>query len=341
MMQSVDHRSRAEGVGVAYHPFLHDTLLQCSELFDFVELPLDLYMDAARSALLDPGQRRLQQIVAAKPCVWRGTALSLGTVGTNDMTAFPTHVVRRIRTLLELAGSEHYTDAIGYRTESFGPVQAMPFTQDAARWIAARQAAACDALGVPVRLSLPRPVFAASPSGLDRAAFLAGIASYGGSDFILDATDFAGTPQRELTDRLPDAHVAALSISSDGAPDWDMLEAFAEAIRARTIILRRDRQLFPLDTIAPAITRAASLLSSTAPHLPPVRPSASPPDAAALALLRAFQSTPAGDATAQTCRRTAAESWQNWRTQIDDIHKARQILALMARGATSRPPRNP
>ena len=335
-MQTVDHCSRAEGVGVAYHPFLHDTLLQCSGLFDFVELPLDLYMDAARSALLDPGQRRLQQIVAARPCVWRGTALSLGTVGPDDKTTFPPSVIRRIRTLLELAGSEYYTDTIGFRTESFGPMLAMTFAPDAARWIVARQAAACDALGLPVRLSLPSSDCAVPATGSDCVAFLACIASHGGTDFVLDAADFGGSLERELAERLPRGHVAALSISSAGAPGWETLEAVAKHIPTHSVILRRDRQLFPLDTIAPDITRAARLIADAAPRTPTVTATASAPDVSALALLRDYQSAPAADEAAQHGRKAAAEVWQNWRTQVDDMYKAQQIMALMARGTGPR-----
>ena len=231
-----------------------------------------------------------------------------------------------------MAGAEHYTDTIGFRTAGFGPMQPMPHTPEAAGWIATRQAAASDALGVPVRLCLPNPGIAAPAPALDRAAFLAGIAACGGTGFVVDAAGFAGTSPRELAGCLPGAHVAALSISSAGAPGWEMLAALAKTIRPRSIVLRRDRQLFALDTIAPEIERAARLVASAAPPPAPACAHASAPD---LSALRAYQAAVASEAAVPDGK---AQSWQNWRSQVDDRYKTQQIMALMAKGANPRAP---
>ena len=333
-MQTADNASRAAGVGIAYHPFLHDILLECSALFDFVELPLDLYVDTARSALLDPGQRRLSQIAGTKPCVWRGTALSLGTVGPTGADGFPAHLVRSIRALLTMTGSDRYTDSIGFHPAGSGPLQAMPRTEQAARWIAFRQAAAQDALGVPVLLGLPSK---AAADGMEVASFLSCVTVHGGGGFVLDATDLAaaaltgGALPGDVVASLPAARVAGLSVSGAAVPGWQMLHALADRIQPASIVLRRDRQLFPQDTIGPDIARARQLV--VAPGRQQVRaapvtaPAPCPED---LALLRQQQSALVGDDVA---RSVSTQAWQNWRTQVDDLYKAQQIMALMSRGA--------
>ena len=338
-METSDNCRRAEGVGVSYHPFLHDTLLNCRDLFDFVELPLDLYVDPARAALLDPGQHRLRQILDAKRCVWRGSALSLGTVGPDDDAGFSPHTLRRIRTLLDMIEAEPYADIIGFRAAEFGPLQAMPFTTQAAHWIAIRQAAAQDALGVPVRPCLPGPVSDTRRSELDVADFLNSIVAHGGSGFVLDATDLSAADlgsdaARDLAARLPAAHIEALSVSGTGGHGWETLRTLADHIRPATVILRRDRQLFPLDTIETDIACAGELVARPAHEPPPaavVPPQ--PANSADLAALRLYQSAPAPDEASRDLREVAGQSWQNWRTQVDDLHKAQQIMALMSKGA--------
>ncbi len=350
-MQTADTYSRAAGVGVAYHPFLHDYLLGHCDLFDFIELPLDLYLDTARAALLDPEQMRLKRIIAAEPCVWRGSALSLGTVQPGGEAAFPPYLVQAMRRLLAHAP---YTDVIGFGgagAKQFGAPQAMPVTAAAAGWIAVRQQEARAALGSDVLLALPSPATAEPSTGLDCADFLGLLAQHGGTGFVVDATQFLLSGA--APDRLPASHVAALSISSDREADWDMLAALAAHTAPQTIVLRRDRQLFPLDTIGRDLLRAAKLLA------PPCSPRASlaapveAADPAGLAELHAYQCALAGwlerPDTAmpsngpdpeQAAWMAAAQSWQNWRSQVDDMHKAQQIAAFMAKDAGPRAPRS-
>ena len=364
-MDAADPRSRAEGVGISYHPFLHDFLLDHSNLFDFVELPLDLYADPARSALLDPGQLRLQRIATEKRCVWRGSALSLGTPEPGGDPRFPSFAIRKLRQLLEVAQAAHLTEVIGFRTAKHGPLNALPFTPAAARWIAVRQAAACEALGMPVLLALPDAAAGAPGTGLDGVAFLGLIAAHGGTGFVVDAADLGSAGGRaEPPGCLPSAGVAALCVSSDDAAAWDSAAAWARHIRPRRIVLRRDRQLFPLTTITRDLRRAALLLAepASAAHIgadpasqarevsswPGVSQPSTPysGDAAPAAIAYpgpdGARSGQQGAAplcgAAQDDGTTASLSWQNWRTQVDDMHRAQQIAALLARGGASRAP---
>jgi uncharacterized protein (UPF0276 family) len=305
-----------------YHPFLHDYLLERAELFDFIGLPLDLYTDPARSALLDPGLMRLSRVIATKPCAWHGSALSLGAVPSDGEPAFPAYTLHSIRRLLEMVPGAPYTEVIGFRVPGQGGVHAMPFTPDSARWIARRQAEAQDALGIPVQLSLPKRSRGAAPSGRETAAFLALLSVHGATGFVVDTADVGLAVDDGI---VPLAHISALSVSSDDPAAWDRLSTLAEHVKPRTVILCRDRQLFPLDTIDRDLRRARSLIAepqaSTAPLPLPGRLDAAPP----------YPAVPLKEGAA------SAEWWQNWRKQVDDMHKAQQIAAFLSRGPTPGP----
>jgi hypothetical protein len=119
-------------------------------------------------------------------------------------------------------------------------------------------------------------------------------------------------------------------VSSDAEADWAIAAAWAGQIGPRRIVLRRDRQLFPLSTIERDLSRAALLLAESARG----RPAA---DVAidGLAALHAYQ---IAMAEPEDGRGAATLSWRNWRNQVDDMHKSQQIVAFLARGAALRAP---
>ncbi len=350
---------RAEGVGLAYHPFLHDALLAQIDAYDFVELPLDLYVDPARSDMLDPGGGRLRQIAAAKPCVWSGGALSLGSVED----AVPNWLTSRIRHLIEQTGALRCTETMGFRRlegRDTGLSHALPFTETAARWIAARRNAAITALGVSVTLRLAPPALAGAPTGWTGADFLHRVASLG-ADLAIDVADLtalaatgAATPE-SMARRLPGAAVSTITLAAENDAEWDQLATLVAATDARTIILRRDRTPFPLDTITADARRAAAILAQGAERTPspatPPSPMHAPEDG--LAALRADQAAfiayvsdpspgsvpnvlagvPEADLAALALR---VQSWQNWRMQVDDTHKAKQIGDFLSAEAKRR-----
>ena len=342
--------ARAEGVGVAYHPFLHDAVMARLAAFDFIELPLDLYVDPARAAMLDPGDERLQEIAAAKPCVWRGTALSIGSVEAGHASDYAPGLIRRVRRRLEQVGSTRYTEAIGFRRlagQDIGSPQALPMTEAAAQWFAVRQRAASEALGVEVLLQ-PISSVIAPHAALDEAAFLGRIAALSGCGLVLDAADLS-----RLASSLPAHCIRALTLTGADAAEWQVVSALAGSAGVNTIVLRRDRALFPLDTIGTDAARAADILAATPPRATAPPPNHPPelPDASALAELHAYQSGlmrhladadagALGDVpgAARPAWATDLASWKNWRGQIDDLHKTKQIAAFLSRSAGPRPP---
>jgi hypothetical protein len=316
-MSYVDPGAYVEGVGVAYHPFLHDALLSAADAFDFIELPLDFYADPARAMLLDPGNRRLDEILAFKTCVWRCSLLSLGTA-TNG---FEPSLISRLRRLIE-RGGVGVTEIIGFRAAAgvdFGAPQALPHTPAVADLVARRHAAAERALGVPLRLeysaALPGTQAVPQAGCLDAAGFLALIADASTARFVLNG---AGVdPAGITTGRLAGAVVR------DGI-GWDLAAALARR-GAATIIVRRTRNLFPLDNLRGDLRRARSL---TDWH--------QAADAAAedIATLAEEQARLAAD-----CPHVGV--WRNWRTQVDDTYKAMQIATMLAQRTRFQAPERP
>ena len=345
----LEQNARAEGVGVTYHPFLHGALLAQRDAFDFVELPLDLYIDPARAALLDPAGARLEEIAAAKPCIWRGSALSLGSVeSTADPSPDP-RTIDRIRQLMAKAGAMGYSDVIGFRRlgESYlGFPQSMPYTETAARWIGARYAAARDALGRRFWLQLSPAAFAGPPAGLDAAAFLCRISAHADCEFVLDVADLArfaaeaGTGADEMARLLPGTRIGALVTSGEREEDWALLSFLSGRVEARSIVIRRNRHLFPLDAIGRTARRAGELLAGRRGKPPVASPAPAPlpADPEGLADLRAYEmeliqyclDPPEGSALA-----TSVQGWQVWRKRLEETYKAQQISQFLAADAGS------
>lgn len=314
MPQRSEPGALAEGVGVTFHPLLLDALLGMADAFDFIELPLDLYLDPARSTLLDPGGEMLREALALKPCVWRGTALSLGTAADG----FAPATIRGIRRLLDRTGVGAYADVIGYRRAGgteFGGPRALPWTPGAAALMAERHGRACEALGVPVLLEFSAALPGSGSGSLNAAGFLHAVAAQCGAELAVHAK---GLPP-EAASTLPGGRVAAVVVE-DGA-DPQIMDAVGRLAGVRAAVVRRTRNLFPLDRLREELRRAAACLA--APRIAasgPVAPvAAAEPD---LAREQALQAE-AADTVA----------WRNWRDQVDETYKAMQIAVLMGQRA--------
>jgi len=347
-----------EGVGLGYHPLLHETMVSGRFEFDFIEIPIDLYVGSARSPLLDPEGSRLGGLAAAKPCVWRGSALSLGSVETPDDPSPDARIIEQIRELLDKTGVKGTCEAIGFRRladRDMGLGQALPYTQAAAQWTALRHAAAAKALGCPLLLEPSVSSVGAPRAEWDAAAFLQNIADHADCRFLLDVADlrrFAGEASieaAEMVRRVPGERIAAWVISSDGEEDWQLLSQLSQGFGARAIIVRRSTNLFPLDAVGSAARRAKDLLArSGAPAPVPLGKAVAPApiDPKELAALRAFQldfinrcldpeAEPPGFVGARKSEwatlATRARSWQSWQARLEDTYKARQMRQFLAR----------
>jgi uncharacterized protein (UPF0276 family) len=336
---------------VAYHPFLHAALLARLDAFDFVELPLEIYVDPAQSELLDPGEAKLRDIVAAKPCVWHGSVLSLGSVEAADDPALDGRLVERIRRLLWRTGTTQISEVIGFRRlagRDLGEPQGLPYSATAARWVAARHAAARAALGHALSLQIATSGDAAPRTGWDAATFLRHIVAGAGCDLVLDTADLAhisaasGVEPAEIAQRLPLARIAMLATAGEREADWALLELLCGLAAPPAIVIRCRRNLYPLDALVSAARRAADLLAEhrgrTRPSLPETTTGGDDPGG--LAELRAWQQEVIDDCVAPAPARPAlaarVRSWQTWRERVADTHKAQQIARFLAQDSGRR-----
>lgn len=324
--------------------------------YDFIELPLDLYIDPAQSALLDPGDARLREIAAARPCIWRGSVLSLGSVERPGDPAPDPRVIDRIRLLMQRAGATRYCDVIGFRSldgRDLGVPRSLPRTNAAARWIVARYIAACEALGNRILLQ-PAACSAATPGpGGAHAGFLRQVVALAGCELSLSTANLdpiateTGADPAEIASSLPSGCIAMLTTSGTDDAEWALLSQLAAVSAARAIVIRRTHNLFPLDVIVECAHRARRILAeerrvvARGTELEPEPPDDDPDE---LANLRRHQSDlidfylnpasaapPTGMAPAEEIMLASQpRSWQVWRERIEDTYKAQQIARFLA-----------
>jgi uncharacterized protein len=348
-----------EGVAFSYHPLLHEALLARRVEFDFVEIALDHYVDCARFPLLDSEESRLHEIAGALPCIWHGSVLSLGSVETLDDASPDPRLIEHIRGLIEKTGARSYCETIGFRRlggRDLGHAQSLPYTRTSAQWVAERYEAARQALGCPLVLELAASAVAAPRSEWDAMTFLQEVAGRADPRFMLDVADLArfaaeaSLDPMDMMSRLPGERIAALVISSDSEEDWSLLSKLSVEISVRSILIRRSKNLFPLDGIGRAVSRAKELLARSKGHAR----TRSERSAAAyavvpgeLAALQAYQrefidccldasqerAVPAfaADKTAEwAALATRVSAWQAWQKRLEDIHLTRQIRQFLA-----------
>lgn len=354
-----DRSAEIEGVGLGFHPLLFNAMLAGRFECDFVEFPIELYAAPSQAGLLDPGEERLRQIVARWPTVWRGGSLSLGSVDDPaDLSPDP-RIVRTIAGLFEISKSNTLIETIGFRRvggRDLGRMQSMPYTRAAAGWVAARWAAARDALEIPVLLQLCRTDPATRFDDEDAFAFLQAIADGAGCEFVFDASDLGRLASqtridaKEAARRIAELPVAMLTLSGESEEDWTALELLRERIDVRSIVVRRSKYLFPIDAIGDALRRAKALPSRGERSRRTPAPSLATPaphDFREIEALRAQQmelaqsaleaglvsAAPEGEIVEDKDRATLAnktQSWQSWKTRLDDVYKGQQIRKFLA-----------
>ena len=260
-------------------------------------------------------------------------------------------VIDRIRLLMERAGTTRYSDVIGFRRlagQDLGVPQSLPRTEAAARWMAARYLAARDALGQEFLLQPASCSIATPCSGSSHGAFLRRVASLAECDLLLDVTDLTRDTTEEGADPavmlsgLPHENVAMLATSGADEAEWAFLSRLVALTTARAIVIRRTRDLFPLDAIMETAHRARSVLTQKRQPVAEDRLGSDPldDDPDGLERLRSHQSelidfcrNPESAPPEATRLATRLRSWQVWRDRIADTHKARQIAQFLAEDA--------
>lgn len=75
----MSNRRIAWGVGAAYRFCIHDEIMRCASLIDFLELPAEDYVYADRRAKIDPDGALLEEACKRFPVVGHGNYMSIGS----------------------------------------------------------------------------------------------------------------------------------------------------------------------------------------------------------------------------------------------------------------------
>jgi hypothetical protein len=269
---------------------------------------------------------------------------------------------------MAVTGTTRYVDTIGFRRldgRDLGLAQGLPHTAAAACWVAGRYAATRAALGRAFLLQLPAAAFAAPLTEWDAATFLSAVAALCDCQFVIEVGEFsryaamAGTDPAAMAQRLPRGRIATIALSGEREAEWALLSILLAETGASAVVLRRHRNLFPLDRLAEDARRAAELLAA-ANRPTPMRSAAPGPcgddDPAGLAVLRAYQTEIVASCTMPdpgsprpalgdrdeamlATRMSSVQFSRTWRERVEETHKARQIMEFLAEDRQRREPR--
>lgn len=286
------------GVGVAYHPFLHDALLAARGAYDFVEFPLDRYLDEAQRALLDPDLARVKALAAVKPCTWRGGSLTYASGG--GAAASPD----RIAALIRASG------AVLVREDLSGAgrdAPALPGTD----------------LGAPRIPALPLAALARPAAALTRGGRGLGV-DISPADLSADPGPMVGALAR-----LPDGCALHLAVDAEEGRVWPLLDAVLAARAAQSVVVRRMRRFFPLRDVFADLERARAALERHRTGRDRLGDSSS---MRLLSDLGPGESAEGGNAPA-----LRAEARRVWLRSVADLHTSRQLARWAGRRAAGRP----
>ena len=346
----VQLRLEARGVGLTFHPLLYRAMIEGRLLFDFVEAPLEPYLDPAQTSLADPEQHRLREIGRRWPIVWRGSIFSLGSVENSDDPSPDPLALSRAERLFKAVDARGLIETIGFRRlagRDLGRAQPLPYTEAVAEWIVARCDALQRALGLPLALQLPRSKPPERTGDLDIFRFLERIAERSGCEFVLDLSDIVWLDAREAAQSFAPLPVAGLVLSGGPCLNPGPLAEAVEIAAPRALVVRCAENMFPLDGIATMLRQADAALKggSQTTRAGGLRAHASVTwDREAIAALKSWQAelidgafAADGGASPPAARLASMTlAWRNWRQRIEDTYKGQQIKQFLAAEAGGR-----
>ena len=316
---------REHRVEIAYHPFLHDTILAHPDVFDGVEVALDAYLDEARRGLLDPDLARLGRAASGRAITWRGEALGLGCASPPDATAITAALARFAPVLGATALCELVRIAgAGARRGTGLPAGVAEAEAAGRRAETLRGSLPCALL---LEVSLDR-LCAADP--VCAAAILRAICGATDCGIVLEVGPSPPDLDRvvPILVALPPGRVRRVALSTTGEAAWPALDTILSATGAGTVVIRRQRHLFPIGDILDAAARARAALAGTGDAA--VRPSSAAPRGitAGQALPLDLEEGGGGDAL--------PGSRAVWHARLSDMHRAKQLARWAAQPASWR-----
>ena len=291
-MTSISHHQDPYGVGLAYRFNVHQEAVANRSEIDLLEISTEDYIVRERRLNGDPQENLLRDALEKFPCVAHGLRLSIGTVGALDenylgatsrfMTDHGLHIF-----------SEHlaFHHVDGNDLTMF---LAIPFEEVAVEWVKQNYYAIRQRLGRPFALENVTYAFPVPHCSLSEADFLRRLCEETDCTLLLDVTNLFNNSRNhgydpiEFFERLPMERVSQMHLAggqqepdgkwvdSHSAPVMDEVwplfdEAVRRAVNARIVILERDSELKPFDSVMRDIRKAREIFYSHRPFAAPIR----------------------------------------------------------------------
>lgn len=289
-MPSADRHHDPYGVGLAYRFNVHRETVANRREIDLLEISTEDYIVRERRTYSDPNERLLHDALERFPCVAHGLSLSIGTVGALNETC-----LNATNRFLKDHGLHVFSEHLAFHRVDGNDLTmflAIPFEEVAVQWVKQNYAAVRHRLGRPFALENVTYAFPVPHCSLSEADFLRRLCEETDCTLLLDVTNVFNNSRNhgydplEFFERLPMDRVSQMHLAgghqlpdgkwedSHSAPVMDDVwplfeEAVKRATNSRLVILERDSQLKPFDTVMRDIRKAREIFYSHHPFEAP------------------------------------------------------------------------
>lgn len=290
----MSHHDRPYGIGLAYRPEFHRPLLQHRDEVDLLEISAIDYTVRGWRMLQDPQESLLNEALSIFPSAMHATSFSIGSVAP-----FDSGDVDRTFNLMQrgdmVSFSEHlaFHNLDGTDLHSFLP---MPFDSVSLDWLTRKYNQLRARLSRPLGLENVSYLVNIPGCEMDEAEFLTELTRRTDCMLLLDVTNVFNNAHNhgydpvEFIRKLPGDRIEQLHIAgghqADGTwldshsepvmdPVWTLLEETLQHTAAEAVILEKDFNYMPFDSVLRDVRIAREIFYRNRPTSPPPGPSPS------------------------------------------------------------------
>src|SRR5579862_6474791 len=277
-------RRPAWGVGMAYRPMIHKTIMRWAKLIDYLEIPAEDYVTPERRDLADNGEAMLAEAVQRFPVIGHGNYMSIGSAQEPNKAYF-----NEVADFCRRAPVFEYSDHLAWTRageETVDAFVAVPFTGLGlaasvanAKWLKRR-------IGIPLLLENVTYHFCIS-----EAEFISRVCKEADTGIMLDITNvFINSTNHHYdprafisslpADRILHCHYCGALCEHDGyyldtheektLPEiWKLLDYTLEHTALRTVTLERDSGFNPFTPVLDEMWRAKEIFLKHRSATPP------------------------------------------------------------------------
>lgn len=282
-------RRPAWGVGMAYRPMIHKSIMHWAKLIDYLEVPAEDYVNVERRDNADPGETLLAEACQRFPVIGHGNYMSIGSAQAPNQEYFD-NVVDLCRRAPFFEYSDHlaWTRSGGETVDAF---VAVPFTDMGlaasvanAKWLKRR-------IGIPFLLENVTYHFSFNEGNMTESEFIGRVVKEADAGIMLDITNvFINSTNhhydaREFitslpVDRILHCHYCGALCEHDGyyldtheektLPEiWKLLDHTLANTALRTVTLERDAGFNPFTPVLEEMWRAKEIFLKHRPAKAP------------------------------------------------------------------------